>query len=66
MIRRCVGSGSMGPFGARAMAFDLVLEPLPSKRMEAHEVSPLVNSTENDNPEWHPINFSAPDITAVD
>jgi putative SOS response-associated peptidase YedK len=38
-----------GPFGARAMALDLVLQPLPSERMEAHEVSTLVNSPENDS-----------------
>jgi putative SOS response-associated peptidase YedK len=38
-----------GPFGARAMALDLVLQPLPSDRMEAHEVSALVNSPENDS-----------------
>jgi putative SOS response-associated peptidase YedK len=37
-----------GPFGGRAMALDLVLQPLPSERMEAHEVSTLVNSPEND------------------
>jgi putative SOS response-associated peptidase YedK len=37
-----------GPFGRRAMALDLVLQPLPSERMEAHEVSTLVNSPEND------------------
>jgi putative SOS response-associated peptidase YedK len=37
-----------GPFGARAMALDLVLQPLPSERMAAHEVSTLVNSPEND------------------
>jgi putative SOS response-associated peptidase YedK len=36
---------------ARAMALDLVLQPLPSERMEAHEVSTLVNSPENDTPE---------------
>ena len=29
-------------------AFATVLQPLPSERMEAHEVSTLVNSTEND------------------
>jgi putative SOS response-associated peptidase YedK len=39
-----------GPFGGRAMALDLVLQPLPSERMEAHEVSTLVNSPENDTP----------------
>jgi putative SOS response-associated peptidase YedK len=37
-----------GPFGARAIALDLVLQPLPSERMEAHEVSTLVNLPEND------------------
>src|SRR5687768_131759 len=37
-----------GPFGGRAMALDLVLQALPSERMEAHEVSTLVNSPEND------------------
>jgi putative SOS response-associated peptidase YedK len=40
-----------GPFGARAMALDLVLQPLPSERMEAHDVSTLVNSPENDSAE---------------
>jgi putative SOS response-associated peptidase YedK len=38
-------------FEARAMELDLVLQPLPSERMEAHEVSTLVNSPENDSPE---------------
>jgi putative SOS response-associated peptidase YedK len=38
-----------GPFGGRAMALDLVLQPLPSERMEAHEVSTLVNSPENNS-----------------
>jgi putative SOS response-associated peptidase YedK len=38
-----------GPFGNRAMDLDLVLQPLPSERMQAHEVSPLVNSPENDS-----------------
>jgi hypothetical protein len=33
------------PFGGRAMALDLVLQPLPRERMDAHEVSTLVNST---------------------
>lgn len=37
-----------GPFGGRTMALDLVLQPLPSEQMEAHEVSTLVNSPEND------------------
>ena len=37
-----------GPFGGRAMELDLVLQPLASERMEAHEVSTLVNSPEND------------------
>jgi hypothetical protein len=32
------------------MALDLVLQPLPSERMEAHEVSTLVNLPENDTP----------------
>ena len=36
-------------FGNRAMALDLVLQPLPSERMAAHEVSTLVNSPENDS-----------------
>lgn len=36
-------------FGGPAMDLDLVLQPLPSERMEAHEVSMLVNSTENDS-----------------
>jgi putative SOS response-associated peptidase YedK len=49
-----------GPFGARAKDLNLVLQPLPSERMEAHEVSPLVNSPENDTAEciqlFHPTN----------
>jgi putative SOS response-associated peptidase YedK len=36
-------------FGTRAMALDLVLQPLPSERMAAHEVSTLVSSPENDS-----------------
>jgi putative SOS response-associated peptidase YedK len=40
-----------GPFGARAMDLDLVLQPLPSELMEAHDVSTLVNSPENDTAE---------------
>jgi hypothetical protein len=28
-----------GPFGTRAMALDLVLQPLSTERMKAHEVS---------------------------
>jgi putative SOS response-associated peptidase YedK len=40
-----------GPFGNRAMALDLVLQPLPSERMAAHEVSTFVNSPENDSAE---------------
>jgi putative SOS response-associated peptidase YedK len=51
-----------GPFGARAMALDLVLQPLPSERMEAHEVSTLVNSPENDSVECiQPHNGPHPD-----
>jgi putative SOS response-associated peptidase YedK len=38
-----------GPFGNRAMQLDLVLQPLPSDRLEAYEVSTLVNSPENDS-----------------
>jgi putative SOS response-associated peptidase YedK len=38
-------------FGTRAMALILVPQPLPSERMEAHEVSTLVNSPENDTAE---------------
>jgi putative SOS response-associated peptidase YedK len=37
-----------GPFGARAMDLLVVLQALPSDVMEAHEVSTLVNSPEND------------------
>jgi len=40
-----------GPFGGRAMALDLVLQPPPSERVEAHEASTLVNSPENDSAE---------------
>jgi putative SOS response-associated peptidase YedK len=40
-----------GPFGTQAMELDFVLQPLPSERMEAHEVSTLVNSPENDTAE---------------
>jgi putative SOS response-associated peptidase YedK len=32
------------------MELDLALQPLPSELMEAHEVSTLVNSPENDSP----------------
>jgi putative SOS response-associated peptidase YedK len=39
------------PFGGRAMELDLALQPLPSERMETHEVSSLVNSPENDSAE---------------
>jgi putative SOS response-associated peptidase YedK len=39
------------PFVCRAMELDLVLQPLPSELMEAHEVSTLVNSPENDTAE---------------
>jgi putative SOS response-associated peptidase YedK len=35
--------------GTRAMELGLVLQPLPSERMAAHEVSTLVNSPENDS-----------------
>jgi hypothetical protein len=37
-----------GLFGARKMTLDLVLQPLPSERMDAHEVSLLINLPEND------------------
>jgi putative SOS response-associated peptidase YedK len=40
-----------GPFGAQSMDLDLVLQPLPSEGMEAHEVSTLVNSPQNDTAE---------------
>jgi putative SOS response-associated peptidase YedK len=40
-----------GPFGNRRMDLDLVLQPTPSERMAVHEVSPLVNSPENDSAE---------------
>ena len=40
-----------GPFGNRAMELGLVLQLLPSERMEAHEVSSLVNSPENGSAE---------------
>jgi putative SOS response-associated peptidase YedK len=33
------------------MILAAILQPLPSERMEAHEVSPLVNSPENDTAE---------------
>jgi SOS response associated peptidase (SRAP) len=35
-------------FGASSMSLAAVLQPLPSELMEAHEVSTLVNSPEND------------------
>jgi putative SOS response-associated peptidase YedK len=38
-----------GPFGARAMALDLVYNRFPRSEMEAHEVSTLVNSPDNDS-----------------
>jgi putative SOS response-associated peptidase YedK len=47
-IRDCLIQWLEGPFGARKLALELVLQPLPSGRMEAHEVSTLVNSPEND------------------
>jgi putative SOS response-associated peptidase YedK len=37
-----------GPFGASPMSLAAVLQPLPSELMEAHEVSTVVNSPEND------------------
>jgi putative SOS response-associated peptidase YedK len=37
-----------GPFGASDEFLLAVLQPLPSELMEAHEVSTLVNSPEND------------------
>ena len=37
-----------GPFSASDTFLIAVLQPLPSERMEAHEVSTLVNSPEND------------------
>jgi len=40
-----------GPFGASAKILAAVLQPLPSDLMEAHEVSTLVNSPENDRAE---------------
>jgi putative SOS response-associated peptidase YedK len=40
-----------GPFGMRRMELDLVLQPPPSERIQAHEVSTLVNSPENDSAE---------------
>jgi putative SOS response-associated peptidase YedK len=36
-------------FGDLPMELNLVLQPLPSERMEAHEVSTLVNSPDNDS-----------------
>jgi putative SOS response-associated peptidase YedK len=44
-----------------AMDLDLVLQPLPSELMEAHEVSTLVNSPENDTAECvRPVSGSEP------
>jgi putative SOS response-associated peptidase YedK len=40
-----------GSFGSRSKALELVLQPLPSERMAAHEVSTLVNSPENETAE---------------
>jgi putative SOS response-associated peptidase YedK len=42
------------------MGLDLVLQPLPSERMEAHEVSTLVNSPENDTGGMHSTRFTQP------
>jgi putative SOS response-associated peptidase YedK len=49
-----------GRFGTRAMALDLVLQPLPSERMAAHEVSTLVNSPEKRFRSLHSICFARP------
>ena len=38
-------------FGASSMSLAAVLQPLPSELMEAHDVSMLVNSPENDTAE---------------
>jgi putative SOS response-associated peptidase YedK len=38
-------------FGDQPMILAAVLQPLPSEGMEAHEVSTLVNSPENDTAE---------------
>jgi putative SOS response-associated peptidase YedK len=38
-----------GPFGGSPKILLAVLQPLPSELMEAHDVSPLVNSPENDS-----------------
>jgi putative SOS response-associated peptidase YedK len=35
-------------FGGRSMTLTAMLQPIPSELMEAHEVSTLVNSPEND------------------
>jgi putative SOS response-associated peptidase YedK len=40
-----------GPFSASDTFLIVVLQPLPSELMEAHEVSTLVNSPENDTAE---------------
>jgi putative SOS response-associated peptidase YedK len=37
-----------GSFGGSPMILAAILQPLPSELMEAHEVSTLVNSPEND------------------
>src|SRR5689334_3460255 len=39
------------PFGNDEMMLSLVLQPVQSERLEAYEVSTLVNSPENDSPE---------------
>jgi putative SOS response-associated peptidase YedK len=49
--RQPQGADVERPFGGRRMELDLVLQPPPSQRMAAHEVSTLVNSPENDSAE---------------
>jgi len=48
-------------FGDQPMILAAVLQPLPSDLMEAHEVSALVNSPENDTAECiQPVSPSQP------
>jgi putative SOS response-associated peptidase YedK len=56
-----------GPFSASDTFLIAVLQPLPSELMQAHEVSTLVNSPENDTAECiqpvssiHPVKRQLP------
>jgi putative SOS response-associated peptidase YedK len=50
-------------FGDRSMTLTAMLQPIPSELMEAHEVSTLVNSPDNDTAEC--IQLVSPNQAAV-